>query len=434
MIIKNKVYKQRRKQLAKILGEGIVVIRNSSDQIRSNDTTFPFRSNSYFHYFSGFPESDAVIVINCKPFKAWIFSKTKDKTKEVWDGFIYGPNEAAKQFLFDQGFDLKHIDDSISDLLAKNSKVYLLQEDLNLRDLVSKKLNYLSKNKRTDAFLKNEIISLNSIADRMRSIKSEDEIKVIKHAANISAKAHQFVMANIHCDKFEYEIEARLRYLFGLHNAKNEAYSSIVASGKNACTLHYIENQSKLNKSELILIDAGCEYEGYASDITRTFPIGGKFSEPQKDLYSVVLEAQKAAIDQVKKNNSFDDPHSAAVKVLAQGLKDLKIVKGSVSAIIEKEEYKKFYMHRTSHWMGLDVHDVGDYFDHKGQPVKLMNGHILTIEPGLYIPNDRSVPKIFRNIGIRIEDDVLVHNNNPEVLTSSCPKEIDELESIVGKG
>ena len=434
MIIKNKVYNQRRKQLAKTLGDGIVIIRNASDQIRSNDTTFPFRSNSYFHYFSGFPESEAVIVINCKPFKSWIFSKTKDKTKEIWDGFIYGPTAAAKEFLFDQGLDLKYFDDSVSDLLAKNSKVYLLQEDLNLRDSVSKKLNRLSKNKRADAFLKNEIISLNSFSDRMRSVKSQDELKVIRQAAKISSEAHQFVMANIHSDSYEYQIEARLRYFFGVHNARNEAYSSIVASGKNACTLHYIENQSQLNKSELILIDAGCEYEGYASDITRTFPIGGKFSEPQKDLYSVVLEAQKAAIGQVKKNNSFNDPHMAAIQVLAQGLRDLKILKDSVNTIIEKEEYKKFYMHRTSHWMGLDVHDVGDYFDPKGKPVRLMNGQILTIEPGLYFPDDRSVPKVFRNIGIRIEDDVLVNNNQADVLTSSCPKEIEELESIIGKG
>jgi len=301
MIIRNTVYKQRRKQLAKILGDGVIIIRNSSDQVRSNDTTFPFRSNSYFHYFSGFPESNAVMVINCKPFSAWIFSKTKDKTKEIWDGFIYGPKEAARKFLFDQGLDLKHFDDSISDLLAKNSKVYLLQEDLNLRDLVSKKLNHLSNNKRADVFLKNEIISLNTFADPMRSIKSADELKVIRHAANISSKAHQFVMANIHADSFEYQIEARLKYFFGVHNARNEAYSSIVASGKNACILHYINNQSKLNESELILIDAGCEYEGYASDITRTFPIGGKFSKPQRDLYSIVLEAQKAAIAQVKK-------------------------------------------------------------------------------------------------------------------------------------
>jgi Xaa-Pro aminopeptidase len=434
MIIRNTVYKQRRKQLAKILGDGVVIIRNSSDQVRSNDTMFPFRSNSYFHYFSGFPESNAVMVINCKPFSAWIFSKTKDKTKEIWDGFIYGPKEAARKFLFDQGLDLKHFDDSISDLLAKNSKVYLLQEDLNLRDLVSKKLNHLSNNKRADVFLKNEIISLNTFADPMRSIKSADELKVIRHAANISSKAHLFVMANIHADSFEYQIEARLKYFFGVHNARNEAYSSIVASGKNACILHYINNQSKLNESELILIDAGCEYEGYASDITRTFPIGGKFSKPQRDLYSIVLEAQKAAIAQVKKNNSFNDPHFAAVKVLAQGLKDLKILQGSVNSIIEKEEYKKFYMHRTSHWMGLDVHDVGDYFDHRGKPVKLKNGQILTIEPGLYFSDDRSVPKVFRNIGIRIEDDVLVNNSHPEVLTSSCPKEIDELESIIGKG
>jgi len=311
---------------------------------------------------------------------------------------------------------------------------YKIYEDLNLRDLVSKKLNHLSNNKRADVFLKNEIISLNTFADPMRSIKSADELKVIRHAANISSKAHQFVMANIHADSFEYQIEARLKYFFGVHNARNEAYSSIVASGKNACILHYINNQSKLNESELILIDAGCEYEGYASDITRTFPIGGKFSKPQRDLYSIVLEAQKAAIAQVKKNNSFNDPHFAAVKVLAQGLKDLKILQGSVNSIIEKEEYKKFYMHRTSHWMGLDVHDVGDYFDHRGKPVKLKNGQILTIEPGLYFSDDRSVPKVFRNIGIRIEDDVLVNNSHPEVLTSSCPKEIDELESIIGKG
>ncbi|MGA1000240.1 MAG: aminopeptidase P family protein [Methylophilaceae bacterium] len=434
MTIKPMIYRQRRKHLAALLNGGIAIVRNSSDQIRSNDTHYPYRSNSYFHYLSGFPESESILVITSKPNQSFIFTKTKNKEKEIWDGFLYGPKKAAQEFLFEAGLDLKEFRSFLNELISTHTNFYLLQEDLDLRSMLSKALNIASKGKRVGPVMSNHIHSLNTMLDEMRSIKSKDEIEIIQKAANISSEAHKFAMANIHLDQYEYQVEARLRYEFAKNGARNEAYHSIVASGKNACTLHYIQNNAKLINGDLILIDAGCEYGCYASDITRTYPINGKFSAAQRDVYAIVLEAQKKAIECVKRNNAFNDPHETAVRVLAQGLKDLKIIKSSVNEIIEKQLYKKYFMHRTSHWMGLDVHDVGDYYDQKNNSIKLKDGQILTIEPGLYFQKNEKIPKVFQGMGIRIEDDVLVNGNSPIILTAKCPKEIQDLESIIGKG
>ena len=434
MKIKPTIYKQRRKQLTALLNGGIAIVRNASDQIRSNDTHYPYRSNSYFHYLSGFPESESILVITSKPNQSFIFTKTKNKEKEIWDGFIYGPKKAAQDFLFEVGLDLKDFRSFLNELISTHTNFYLLQEDLDLRSMLSKALNIASKCKRVGPVMNNHIHSLNTMLDEMRSIKSKDEIELIQKAANISSEAHKFAMANIHLYQYEYQVEARLRYEFAKNGARNEAYHSIVASGKNACTLHYIQNNAKLINGDLILIDAGCEYDCYASDITRTYPINGKFSAAQKDVYTIVLEAQKKAIESVKRNNTFNDPHETAVRVLAQGLKDLKIIRSPVNEIIEKQLYKKYFMHRTSHWMGLDVHDVGDYYDQKNNSIKLKDGQILTIEPGLYFQKNEKIPKAFQGMGIRIEDDVLVNGNSPIILTTKCPKEIQDLESIIGKG
>ena len=434
MKIKPTIYKQRRKQLTALLNGGIAIVRNASDQIRSNDTHYPYRSNSYFHYLSGFPESESILVITSKPNQSFIFTKTKNKEKEIWDGFIYGPKKAAQDFLFEVGLDLKDFRSFLNELISTHTNFYLLQEDLDLRSMLSKALNIASKGKRVGPVMNNHIHSLNTMLDEMRSIKSKDEIELIQKAANISSEAHKFAMANIHLYQYEYQVEARLRYEFAKNGARNEAYHSIVASGKNACTLHYIQNNAKLINGDLILIDAGCEYDCYASDITRTYPINGKFSAAQKDVYTIVLEAQKKAIESVKRNNAFNDPHETAVRVLAQGLKDLKIIRSPVNEIIEKQLYKKYFMHRTSHWMGLDVHDVGDYYDQKNNSIKLKDGQILTIEPGLYFQKNEKIPKAFQGMGIRIEDDVLVNGNSPIILTTKCPKEIQDLESIIGKG
>jgi Xaa-Pro aminopeptidase len=363
--------------------------------------------------------------------KSYIFSKDKNKEKEVWDGFIYGSKKASSEFGFDEGLSINKFDEFLTNILSEYKKIFLLQDDVTLRNKISNILIELQKSSRANFLEEKQIHSLNFFADQMRNIKSPDEIKVIKKAADISSEAHISAMTNIRADQNEMQTEARLKFIFGSKGAKNEAYHSIVASGENACTLHYIENNKSLKDGDLILIDAGCEYQYYASDITRTFPINGKFTPPQKDLYALVLEAQKKAIASVVQNRSFNAPHEKAVSILAQGLRDLKILKGSVVEIIENQLYKPFFMHRTSHWMGMDVHDVGNYYDNNSKFVKLQNGQILTIEPGLYFPKNAKIPKSFRGIGIRIEDDILVNGHDPIVLTSKCPKEIHELESLI---
>ena len=433
MQIKLKTFKQRRKNLANLIKGGIAIIRSGSEKTRSNDTFYPYRSNSYFEYFSGFPEPDSILVIMAKPLKSIIFSKTKNPEKEIWDGYIYGPEKACIDFNLDEGLPIQEFDKFLKDILITEENIYLLDEDVELRSKLSHIALSIKGSARSRLQKKNQISSLNYYADQLRIIKSKEEIDCIRKACSISSSAHRYVMENIHNDSNEFQIDARLNFIFSMQGAQAEAYKSIVASGSNACTLHYIKNNSKLNKGDLVLIDAGCEYNHYASDITRTFPIDGSFSAPQRDVYEIVLAAQKKAIDQVKKNNRFDDPHKSAVEVLSQGLIDLKVLKKSISEIVEKKLYAKFFMHRTSHWMGMDVHDVGNYFTANSGSAVLSDGQVLTIEPGLYFADNASVPKAFRGIGIRIEDDVLVSGKEAEILTSDCPKEISALESIIGK-
>jgi len=276
------------------------------------------------------------------------------------------------------------------------------------------------------------IIDLSSIADQMRSIKSEDEINIMKLSADIASKAHIRAMKKTKPGMYEYQIEAELLYEFMQNGALDPAYQSIVASGKNACILHYIKNDQKLSDKDLLLIDAGCELDGYASDITRTFPISGKFSSSQKDVYELVLSAQLKAIDKVKPGNLFTDPHDAATDVLIRGLIDLDLCKGSFDEVRDKQLYKEFFMHRTSHWLGLDVHDAGEYTNPDSTPIKLTKNNVLTIEPGLYIRPNENVPKDFWNIGIRIEDDVCVTDNAPNILSKMAPKSVKDIESIIG--
>jgi Xaa-Pro aminopeptidase len=433
-------FQKRRKKLEDLLGNSVAVISNSHESSRNRDCDYPFRSDSYFHYLSGFPEPEAVIfIVGGDRSRSILFCKPKDISKEIWNGYIYGPEEAAKQFLFDEAYSLEEINKIAPKILKDyipNENIYCtpsitpsncaIENIENLENWVGKKKG-----------VKNRYCDLNKILDGMRCLKSEGEVSIMQKSANIAAQAHIYAMSITKPGKFEYQIEGEILNQFIQNGARHPAYSSIVAGGANACTLHYVSNTSILKDGDLLLIDAGCELESYASDITRTYPINGKFSPAQKDIYQIVLDAQKKAIKKVAPGNYFDDPHKVAVEVIVNGLIDLKILKASRDEIFEKELYKEFFMHRTSHWLGLDVHDAGKYIDGyskegKPKPVKFQDSNVLTIEPGCYIKPNTNVPEEFWGIGIRIEDDVLVTATGNRVLSADAPKEIEDLEDIIG--
>jgi Xaa-Pro aminopeptidase len=419
-----KEFKNRRDRLATRIGDSVAIVVNAKESIRNKDCNYPFRSDSTFHYLSGFPEPETVVMIfGGKNPKSIIFCQPKDELKEVWNGFIYGPKQASKEFLFDEAYPLTEIHKLIPKFL-KSKRIFLLPSS-KIDNILSPKWFEENNKLRED---------LSEILDGMRVVKNGFEVNLMRESADIAANAHIHAMKLTRPHKYEYEIEGEILNQFFKGGARNPAYSSIVASGANGCTLHYVENDSQMKDGDLLLIDAGCEIGSYASDITRTFPVSGKFSSAQKAVYQLVLCAQKAAIEKVKAGNFFDDPHKEALKIIINGLIDLGILIGSSDEVYEKELYKEFFMHRTSHWLGLDVHDVGKYSS-KNNPsvaVKFTEGNVLTIEPGCYIRPSDNVPKEFWGIGVRIEDDVLVTADGHDVLSKNAPKEIHELEAIIG--
>ena len=419
-----KEFKNRRDRLASLLDDSVAIIVNSKESIRNKDCHYPFRSESNFHYLSGFPEPETIVLIfGGKNPKSVIFCQPKDEIKEVWNGAIIGPKQASKEFLFDEGYALTDAHKLIPKFI-KSKKIFLLPSSG--VDHIFTSQWFEANNKLRE--------NLSEILDDMRVVKNNFEVNLMKKSADIAANAHIQAMKLTTPDKYEYEIEGEILNQFFRKGARNSAYPSIVASGINGCTLHYVENDSQMKDGDLLLIDAGCEVGSYASDITRTFPINGKFSSAQKKIYQLVLSAQKAAIEKVKAGHFFDDPHKVALKIITDGLIDLGILIGSRDEVYEKELYKKFFMHRTSHWLGLDVHDVGKYSSKsKGsQAVKFTEGNVLTIEPGCYIRPSNHVSKEFWGIGVRIEDDVLVTSDGHDVLSKNAPKEIKELEEIIG--
>ena len=434
-----KEFQKRRKKLADLLGNSVTVISNSHESSRNRDCDYPFRSDSYFHYLSGFPEPEAVIFIvgGDRP-RSILFCKSKDISKEIWNGYIYGPEEAAKQFLFDEAYSLEEINKIAPKILKgyiPNENIYCIPPVIpsnNGIKTIANIQNWMGKKS-----VENEYCDLSKILDGMRCLKSEGEINIMQKSANIAAQAHMHAIGITKPGKYEYQIEGEILNQFMQNGSRYPAYSSIVAGGNNACTLHYVRNNSILKDGDLLLIDAGCELESYASDITRTYPINGKFTSPQKDIYQIVLNAQKEAIKKVMPGNYFDDPHKVAIDQIVNGLIDLKILKASRDEVFEKELYKEFFMHRTSHWLGLDVHDAGQYFDDSSEgmdlkPVKFQDSNVLTVEPGCYIKPHSNVPKEFWGIGIRIEDDVLVTPSGNRVLSANASKEIEDLEDTIG--
>jgi len=424
---------RRRRELASAIKCGIAVIPTAAESIRNKDAHFPYRFDSYFHYLTGFNEPESVVVvIGGKPSRSILFCRAKHEEREIWDGFRYGPEEAKTQFNFDDTFAIDEIDKILPQLIENRDAIFTpIGIESNWDNKMMGWLNKTRSRAREGVTAPASLIDVREILDEMRLIKDPDELNIMRRAAKISAEAHVNAMLATRPEKYEYEIEAELLYHFKKNGSQFPAYTSIVAGGKNACILHYIDNNAVLNDGDLLLIDAGCELDGYASDITRTFPVSGKFSGPQRIIYELVLDAQRAAMEATSRGNSWQMPHDAATKVLAQGFIDLKLCHGSLDKVLENREYSRYYMHRTGHWLGRDVHDVGNYKD-DGQWRSLEPGMVLTIEPGCYIRSAPDIPEQFWNIGIRIEDDAIVNQDSGcEIITSGVPKTINDIESLM---
>ncbi|HEY8888506.1 MAG TPA: aminopeptidase P N-terminal domain-containing protein, partial [Gallionella sp.] len=423
MTIDPTIYSQRRARLLKSMQHGIAIIPTAPEVARNADTHYGYRHDSNFYYLSGFTEPEAVLVLIAgdEP-QSILFCREKNLEREIWDGHRFGPDAAQEQFGFDSAYSINLLDEKLAELMGNQPALFYPlgfdaawdQRILRLRHTVQEKV-------RGGIRAPDEIRDVRALLNEMRLFKDTHELDIMRRAAAISTQAHKRAMRFTRPDQFEYQVEAELLHEFCSHGARHPAYTSIVAGGANACVLHYVGNNARLRDVDLLLIDAGCELDGYASDITRTFPVSGKFSAEQKDVYEIVLAAQTAAIAAAKPEQTWDAPHNAALRVLAQGFIDLKLCHGSVDDVLETECYKKFYMHRTGHWLGMDVHDVGDYKTGDSWRA-LQPGMVLTVEPGCYIRPADTVPMALWNIGIRIEDDVVITAQGNEVLTEAAPK------------
>ena len=428
------IYQIRRKRFVSQLDESsCLILPNNNHYFRSNDVEYRFRPDSSFFYLTGFeePNSACIIIKHKKDFEYILFVEPRNKEMELWTGRNIGIEGAKNIYKADKAFPISDLKSKLKELISKSKNIYYpLGVNQQLEASLTKNIYELQKNSRGGIKSPSCIHDSRNIIYKMRLIKDKNELTWIRKAIHISKEAHLAAIKHSRPKMFEYELESIIEGIFRRLGANGPAYPTIVGSGHNATTLHYIKNNRLIKNGDLILIDAGAEYNYYASDITRTFPANKKFSGPQKDIYEIVLKAQTEAIKQIKPGKRFIDPHNKAVTVIVEGLKELKLLKGSTEKIIRKEEYKQFFMHKLSHWLGLDVHDAGPYTDKKGDSIKLSPGMVLTVEPGIYISNQSKVPKRFKGIGIRIEDDVLVTKDGNEVLTREIPKSIEDLESL----
>lgn len=434
-MIKKAEFGRRRRKLMKLMGSNsIAILPSASEVTRSRDTDFQFRQNSDFHYLSGYPEPDSVLVLipGREQGEYIIFCREKDKKMETWHGRRFGQQGTIKNFSCDDAFPIDDIDEILPGLMEGRDRIYYeFGNHTEFDSQIMGWVNSLRAQVKTGAHPPGEIIDLSHVLHDMRLYKSKAEIEAMKQVTELSAKAHMVAMKKCKPGLNEAQIEAELKYQFAMRGARFEAYNSIVAGGENACILHYVENDCELKNGDLLLIDAGGEMQGYAADITRTFPINGHFSKEQKQVYQWVLKANKKAIKAVIPGNAWDEPHTVAVKILTQGLVDLGILEGSVEKLVDEEAYLPFYMHKTGHWIGLDVHDVGDYLIEK-EPRILEEGMVLTVEPGLYFaPETKGLDKKWWGIGIRIEDDVVVTKKGQEVLSKAAIKEISAIEKLM---
>lgn len=421
-------------------GGGAAIIATNPEQMRNHDSTFPFRYDSSFFYLSGFPEPESVILLIAEAdgkHESLLFCREKNIEREIWDGFRFGPDAARDHFGFDAAYPIAALDEEVVRRCAKLPALYY-PTGSNLDAQVSGWLQAMRGQYRQAPRASHD---LNALVGEMRVIKDADEIATMQSAAQISAEAHMRAMRFIKPGMNEFQVEAELLYEFRKNGSQYPAYTPIVASGGNACILHYMANNAVCKDGDLLLIDAGCELDGYASDVTRTFPVNGTFSGAQRDCYELVLASQQAALDQAKAGLPYHAMNDAAVRVLAQGMLDLGLLDGgkvgSVDDVIEKKAHRQFYMHGTGHWLGLDVHDAGDYQPRPApgggeRSERLLEpGMVVTIEPGIYVRPSEGVPEAFWNIGIRIEDDIVITADGNLNLSAACPRSIAEIEALM---
>ncbi|MDX1459616.1 MAG: aminopeptidase P N-terminal domain-containing protein [Xanthomonadales bacterium] len=433
-MISRKEYARRRQQLMRMTGRGaIIVVRAAPVRIRNNDVHYPYRQDSDFLYLTGFREPDAALVLipADKGGQAIMFCRERDPKREMWDGPMAGLEGAVETYGMDQAFSIGELDQRLPELIKGCDRIFFdLGHDTDFDHKLIGWMNQFRASAHRDFQAPDEIIALDHLLHDMRLFKSRVELTAMRRSARVAIEAHTRAMQRCRPGLNEADIHAELLSTFTRHQCET-SYLPIVGAGANACVLHYIDNRDPLKDGDLLLIDAGAEYDGYASDITRTFPVNGRFSPEQRDLYEVVLEAQRAAIDRCREGQQWDDVHEAAVEKVAQGLLDLGIISGSLDEVLEKETYADWYVHKTGHWLGLDVHDVGDY-QVDGHSRALEKGMVFTVEPGVYIrPDDERVDQRWRGLGIRIEDNVVVTRDDPEILTSALPNDIEGIEALM---
>ena len=429
-----KEFARRRRQLMRMMGKGgIAILPSAPPRVRNRDAEYAYRQDSDFLYLTDFdePESVAVLIPGRKHGEYIVFCRERDALRETWDGRRAGPEGVVEHYGADDAFPIADIDDILPGLIEQSERVYYTmgvhpEFDGRLMGWVNALRAQVGAGRHTPQ----EFVALDHLLHDMRLYKSRSEAATMRRAARIAADAHRRAMRVCRPGMKEYEIEAEFLHEFRRHGTV-PSYQPIVGGGENGCILHYTENRDPLRDGDLLLIDAGCEYDYYASDITRTFPVGGRFSPSQRAIYDVVLEAQLAAIDAVRPGNHWNEPHDAAVKAITRGLARLGLLKGRLPTLIKNEAYNRFFMHRTGHWLGMDVHDVGDY--KVGDEWRVLEpGMVLTIEPGIYVPADsKGVAKKWWGIGVRIEDDVLVTKTGHEVLSQHAPKDPDEIEDLM---
>jgi len=446
MTISLSEFQQRRASLlSQCEPNSICIVAASSLVTRSNDTEYLFRQDSDFWYLTGFNEPNAFLVLSNNGFFKYtgetpviekktssiIFVQASDEHAEIWHGRRLGVDNAAMKLGTDLAYDTDDVDEELVDIINGHEHIYFsFDAEPLVESTISAALAECRNAPKQSKVAPSNMHDIQPLLHAMRLLKSDAEIMIMQRAADISAMAH--VRAMIFCQpgRFEYQLEAEIHHEFAMQNARSPAYGTIVGSGENACILHYTENADELSSGDLVLIDAGCELEGYAADITRTFPVNGKFSPVQKELYQLVLDSQQAALAQLKPGNTISQAMQACVRVLVEGLVELGILSGSVESNIEKETWRKYFMHGLGHWLGLDVHDVGIYkINAMDRPLEV--GMVMTVEPGLYIPASANVDEKFKSIGIRIEDDIVITVGGNHIMTSKVPKAVNEIEALM---
>jgi len=429
-------YSGRLTSFAQAIGDGVAVIPSASVHLRNNDAEFEFRQDSDFHYITGFPEPESVLVVRPKggPEHSVLFVRPRDRVKETWNGKRYGPEGARARFGVDAAYDIAELDEKLPELMVGATTLYYKFGDDERTDRrVQEALAAARDRVRRGGNAPRSIQEPGTVLHEMRLLKTADEIETMRRACAITRLGHVAGMRATQPGIYEYELEAIIEHAYRANGAQAVAYPSIVAGGDNATILHYHSNREQLEDGQLVLVDSGCEFDLYASDVTRTWPVNGRFSPEQKAIYEIVLAAQKAGIEQVRPGYRFSAYHEAALRVIVDGLLELGLLRGTRDENLEGQQYQDYFMHRSGHWIGLDVHDVGRYLEEDGVTSrKLEPGMVVTVEPGIYVRRDLECNERFKGIGVRIEDDILCTQSEPENLSADIPKEMSEIESITG--